>query len=768
MPDQLRDQLQRTLGSAFTLERELGGGGMSRVFVADETRLNRKVVVKVLSPELAAGVSAARFEQEIKLAASLQQANIVPLLNAGETDGLPFYMMPFVDGLTLRAGLEAGGAMPVAEVVSVLRDVARALAYAHERGVVHRDIKPENVLLSGDAAVVADFGIAKALSAARTHTPGETLTQAGTSLGTPKYMAPEQASGDPATDHRADLYALGCVAYEMLAGAPPFSGRSVHQLFAAHMSEAPMQIGAKRADTPPALAALVMRCLEKDPSRRPQSAREILQSLDTVTSGAHAPSAPTGTRVWIGSAVLLAVLVAVVVWMAQRKRSSENTATGTSTRFANGMSDEVAGVLSKLPGLRVASHRSVDVVRERHLSPQDIGKALNVDLLLDGTVRRVGERVRVTANLTNAADASIRWTKSYDRTTSDAFALQDDMAAAIAGELQLALGTNAVAAGRAGRTTNDQAYDLYLRGRHAEQTGTEAGFRQAIVYYERALVLDPKFARAQAAIGLVWTYVADAYVPAAEAYPHALVAARRALALDSLLAEAHAAYGYSTAVLTFDTSAVRYVRRAVELDPNSADIRALYGQLLCWFLVNRCTDAVAQVEKAVELDPLSPISRWSLVATLYFNRRYDDAIAAAHRLRDVDPHFALMDDGGAASRREKGDFAGAAKEYEAAQKYFPQPMFGRAITYARMGRPDDARRIARELEGLRAKGQQVIPDFIAMIYASLGDKDRAFQWLETARREHSAWLFFLGALPEYDPIRSDPRYAEFVRALGAR
>src|SRR5687768_4761483 len=221
----LRQRLQQTLGTTFTIDRELGGGGMSRVFVADERRLNRKVVIKVLTPELAAGVSGERFEREIQLAASLQQANIVPILAAGEMDGLPFYTMPFVDGESLRTRLQREHQLPVSVVIGVLRDVAKALAYAHDRSIVHRDIKPDNVLLSGGTAVVTDFGISKALVAARTRTEGPTLTQQGTSIGTPAYMAPEQAAGDPAVDHRADIYSLGCMAYELLTGQSPFHGQ---------------------------------------------------------------------------------------------------------------------------------------------------------------------------------------------------------------------------------------------------------------------------------------------------------------------------------------------------------------------------------------------------------------------------------------------------------------------------------------------------------------------------------------------------------------
>ena len=288
MSADLRQQLQSTLSSAYTIDRELGGGGMSRTFVAEETALGRKVVVKVLPPELAAGISVERFKREILVAAKLQQANIVPVLASGETAGLPYYTMPFVEGLSLRGRLAAAGALPIGETLKILGDVARALSFAHAHGVVHRDIKPDNVLLSGGTAVVTDFGIAKAIQASRTGAhaaPGETLTVAGTSIGTPAYMAPEQAAADPTADHRVDLYAFGIMAYEMLAGQPPFHGLSAHRLLAAQMAEAPRQIAERRRDCPDALAELVMRCLEKEPDRRPASADDVVRVLDAVTSG---------------------------------------------------------------------------------------------------------------------------------------------------------------------------------------------------------------------------------------------------------------------------------------------------------------------------------------------------------------------------------------------------------------------------------------------------------------------------------------------------
>ncbi|MEX2152530.1 MAG: protein kinase [Gemmatimonadaceae bacterium] len=289
----MRLKLQSSLGAAYTLERELGGGGMSRVFVAEEAALGRQVVVKVLPSDLSAGVNVERFKREIQVSAKLQHPHIVPVLSTGEMDGVPYYTMPFVEGESLRARLIRVGALSITEGIGILRDVAKALAYAHDHRVVHRDIKPDNILLSGGSATVADFGIAKAISVARDDAPGGTLTQVGTSLGTPAYMAPEQAAADPATNHRADIYAFGCVAYEVLTGRPPFVAKTPQRLLAAQMGEKPQAITELRPDLPTSLADLVMKCLEKDADARPQSAAELVRVLETVTSGGgHAALPP--------------------------------------------------------------------------------------------------------------------------------------------------------------------------------------------------------------------------------------------------------------------------------------------------------------------------------------------------------------------------------------------------------------------------------------------------------------------------------------------
>jgi serine/threonine protein kinase len=333
MPEGLRERLDRALGSAYVLERELGGGGMARVFVARERALGRTVVLKVLAPELAADVSAARFAREVRLAARLQHPHIVPLLSAGDADGLPYYTMPFVAELTLRGRLEQEGALPPPEAVGILRDVASALAHAHAHGVVHRDVKPDNVLLAGGEAIVTDFGIAKALNDSRTTSStgdwsGErdpsvpTFTRIGVALGTPAYMAPEQAAGDPSADHRADLYAWGVLAYELLAGAPPFTARAPWALVRAHLVQPPPPLDEARAGLPPSLVALVMQCLAKAPADRPADAAELLRRLGPADGAAPASAAARGwdaprRRVigWAAAALALAAALAGAAWV---------------------------------------------------------------------------------------------------------------------------------------------------------------------------------------------------------------------------------------------------------------------------------------------------------------------------------------------------------------------------------------------------------------------------------------------------------------------
>ena len=671
MPDSLRDQIQTSLGSAYTLERELGGGGMSRVFVVDEVRLRRKLVVKVLSPQLAAGVSAERFQREIELAASLQQANIVPLLAVGETDGLPYYTMPFVDGLSLRARLERNGALPSGEAISVLRDVARALAYAHDHGVVHRDIKPENILLSGDAAVVTDFGIAKALSAAKTKAPGGTLTQVGTSIGTPAYMAPEQAAGDPDTDHRADLYALGCVAYEMLTGAAPFAGRPAHQLFAAHLTEAPAPLEKARTDVPRALAALVMRCLEKDPARRPQSARAVLEALDGIGPGnttADGASVVAGGRrpLALRSTAALAVVAAVALgaWTVHVRGAAaavttaagpssiavlpfENQGDSADAYFADGITDAVRGKLTALSGagLAVTARASSVSYRGTAKPPAVIASELGVRYLLTGTVRFAGtgdaRRVQVSPELVEIAAGHApesRWAQPFDATVKDVFAVQADIAGRVATAMQVALGGAAHAQLAEAPTRNPAAYDAFLRGEAIRYTGpTDArALRRALAAYDEALLHDSSMAPAWAGRSTISSSLYFNSTPSPELARTARAAAERAIAIDSTGSEGYLALSAYHQMVDHDPAqALAAITRARALAPQDAGVRSRAAVVESD--LGQLETAARDLVEAARLDPRNT-RIWRAQSPLLLRRgQVAEARVAAERLLALTP-----------------------------------------------------------------------------------------------------------------------------------
>jgi serine/threonine-protein kinase len=472
----LRERLAHALGERVALGRELPGG-MSRVFVAHDRALDREVVVKVLPPELAATVSAERFRREILLVASLQHPNVVPVFSAGEVDGVPYFVMPFVQGESLRARLQRGP-LSVGETVRVLRDVARALAVAHGRGIVHRDIKPDNILLASNAAVVADFGVARAISAARTdgRTPaaaaaGGTVTGVGISLGTPQYMAPEQAVADPSTDHRADLYALGIVGYEMLVGTPPYYGRAPQAVLAAHLTEPPPPVRARRADVPPMLADALAACLEKAPERRPRSAAHLLQLLEDVATELNAPP-PRRTRpahrarlLWAAGAAVGVLAVGGAWWQGTRAATPDPpdgwaldtaaaraaaappparpllvrplSAVGGDPRaaaIAEGLTSDLTGTAGGLPGYRVAAAGIAAAGAAPSTPAADA-------LVLEGTVQRDGATVRVQVRLLDGAAGAVVWSGSRTGPADSALALQDGVARDVIVALETARAT---------------------------------------------------------------------------------------------------------------------------------------------------------------------------------------------------------------------------------------------------------------------------------------------------------------------------------------
>jgi serine/threonine protein kinase/tetratricopeptide (TPR) repeat protein len=790
----VRDQLQKTLGDAYTIERELGGGGMSRVFVATEASLGRRVVVKVVPGASGGSVSIDRFKREIQLAARLQHPHIVPLLTAGESDGLPYFTMPFVEGESLRVRLARGGELPVAEGMRILREVAAALANAHEKGIVHRDIKPDNVLLSGGAAMVTDFGVAKALSASADDAHGS-MTSLGVALGTPAYMAPEQAAASPNIDARADIYAWGIMAYEMFAGRAPFSGRSPQAILAAQVSEAPEHVLKLRPSLPPPLAALIMRCLEKHAADRPQSAGEVIHTLDAITtpSGGNEPTsavkfAPTVDRSTetmavqispIGIAVTVIALVAVGFWAFSRIRSDSAptdeprtlavlplTNTDTASEYLSlGVGDDIrAKLITGARNLRVTSASTSNTYRGRTVEPRTVGQALNVAYVVLGEMRRSRDRIRVTAELVNTADGSAVWSESFDVVEQQLSALPDSIAQAIGAVLSPVTAGGVKTPNAAAVDTRDQkAYDFFLRAKFLLDKRGEESMRRSITLFRESIALDSTFARAHAGLAVALMILPDYSDTAGDSvYALSQAAADRAIALDPALAEAYAARGFLGSYVGRWNEGRRDLERAVQINPQYGMAYKFLGQMLLYS--GDLARAEAPLRRATELDPLLPIT-WHNLGEYYWSVRNDSAALAAYgRALELDPSFRLS----AFDVTRVLATAGRAREGLNATSKFPESSLNswdlgiRAYALAKAGQTEEAMRIGTQLTA-RARASPTAAIGATFFQIGLGDGDAAIDFaISAARRGTISYL----PTPDFDALRTHRRYPELLRALG--
>ena len=789
MSDDLRSHLQATLGDGYTLERELGGGGMSRVFVARDEALGRDVVIKVIKADLAEGVSAERFTREVKLAARLQQANIVPVLTAGTAKGIPYYTMPFVKGESLRARVANGKPLTLAESTGILREVARALAYAHAEGVVHRDIKPENILLSGGAAVVTDFGIAKAMSASRTHdgsASGE-LTQVGVSLGTPAYMAPEQALGDPNTDHRADLYAWGVIAYEVLSGSHMFAGHTTtHALIAAHVSEVPKTLHDVNAQVPAALSALVMRTLEKDAARRPQSAGELLTTLESLNAqpaaahSSHSVITAIGhTKIAVRTSVAAIAVLAVValVWFTRRDASSaatldrsvivlpfENTSRDTTQEyFADGLTDELIGRLAAA-GLRVTGRNTAFAYKGKHPTPREVGKVADVATVLSGQVRRLGDQFRVTAELASAANDSVMWSYTKDSRTADAFALQRALVDSIIARFQLA--PRAIAAGEAtDATVSAAAHDYVLRGRFFANQFTQAGSTAAVALYDSALALAPRYVDAHLGKAFVLMAFGDGYESPRTVVPRVQAILAVVAGIDSSRADYWGTRALLGANWIWDWPTVRRdAARARAIEP--LNFNALYAEVFARLAAGNFWGGIATLDTMQRSDPLSPFPQFVRLVSYSFAGMRDSTQAVWQRLPDYirKGSYGDVTEGIAMLALDRNaDAERAFREGEAALGH-PSPL--RVVALARLGRTAEARAQLQIVE--QAFGKRYSPpELIAAAAAELGDTTTMYRWLDTGQRERSSAAVNLGYWDRpFVAHRQEPHFQRILKQMG--
>ena len=740
----LHSHLESALADTYAIGRELGQGGMATVYLARDLKHHREVAIKVLRNEVTSSLGAERFLREIQLAAKLSHPHILPLYDSGNAGGALYFVMPNVEGASLRDRLNQTRQLPVSEAVRIASEVAGALDYAHRHGVVHRDIKPENIMLHEGHAMVADFGIGKALSSDE----GQSLTQTGMSVGTPAYMSPEQAVGE-AVDGRSDLYSLGCVLYEMLVGEPPFTGPTVQAVIAKRFVQTPADVTALRENIPRSVARAVHKVLARTPIDRYESGAQLVVALGEVDAAAHPAAAPDKS-------------IAVLPFTSL----SQDTEDGF---FADGITEEILNALAAIPDLRVAGRSSVFSFKGKNEDPRSVGAKLNVANILEGTMRRSGNRLRITVQLISAADGYQLWSERYDRVLEDVFAVQDEIAGAIAGRLRVALTAEPDGGVTKPPTRQLAAYQLYLKGRALlYQRGRSIPL--GIECFKEAVGLDPDYAQAWAGLADGYTtFGYSGFAPAASVMPQALEAARRALALGPDLAESHNALACATLLYERDYQlAGREFRRAIELNPNYIQARAWYGLFYLHWVAGRTEEGRRELESALTFDPLSGYTHFILSYHAFTSGRPAEGVTHARRGLELDPqsylgHWALL-----TALTCTGEYAEAAAVIDRALAMSGRHIWALAnavVTYARWGKASDAGALFREAEA-RADREYLQPSMLTSAAAAVGAIDRAIDYARRAVEERDPLFVMLArTYPFYDVLRDDPRFGEVIAAL---
>jgi serine/threonine protein kinase len=776
----------QTIGH-YKISDPIGTGGMGEVYLATDIVAGRKAALKLLPLRFTGDAERLkRFQQEAHTVAGLNHPNILTVYEIGEDHSIHYIASELIEGETLRDRVERGP-MQLSEAVDIAIQVASALAAAHQVGIVHRDIKPENIMLRPDGYVkVLDFGIAKLAESAFAEATADGAgsmalaeTNLGAVLGTVRYMSPEQACGEH-VDQTTDIWSLGVVLYEMVTGHVPFTGETPQDVMFSILEKEPPPLTRYIRQAPAELQQIIGKALRKDRTERYRSVSEMLQALKNLRHKLELKAAPLWFR-WIRSPIALvfillvsALALALPFYWHRNPTTTlppeksiavlpflDLSETKDQEYFCDGMSEEILDALAKVEGLRVVARTSSFAFKGKNVNASAVGKKLNVANVLEGSLRREGNRVRITAELINTRNGFHLWTETYDRELQGVFALQDEITRSIVDALKIKLAVSLPAR----EQRNTEVYDLYLQGLYFSNKSSEEDLQRALSFFQRAVEKDPTFSRAWTGIAKVWYFLADVYVKPLEAYPLSREAAIKAIALDEKDAEAHCYLSEAKRVLDWDLAgADAELKRARELDPNSAPAHLFSG--LHPLFRGELKDGLQLILEAEKLDPVSPITSYVATAAYLANDRIDDAVIEGQRTLQLDPNYFYLDSTLAAAYREKGNFDDAIALYTRAQDTTNLPSSGLAITYARMGRATDARNILARLVQAREK-RYVSAPLIAAVSTALGDKEEAFRWLKRAYEEHSGVLQWIAFLPEFRALHSDARFPYLLQRINA-
>ncbi len=733
--------------SHYKILEQLGQGGMGIVYKAQDTRLKRSVAIKFLSPDIALQEpERERFLTEARATAALNHPNLATIHTIDEVDDELFIVMEFIDGPSLKKLIEEGP-LALDTAIAIAAQVAAGMQAAHERGIIHRDLKPANIMLTAKGqAKIMDFGLAKMSETS-------SLTKAGTTLGTATYMSPEQAQGLE-TDQRTDVWALGVVLYEMITGRLPFQGEYEQALYYAIVNLDPKSVTALRPDVPVDFERIVNRALVKNREERYQKMEEMLAALQSLQKNLASTPAPTA------KATAASIVVLPFADLSPQKDQEY---------FCDGMAEELINVFAKIENLHVVSRTSAFAFKGKDLDIRNIGERLKVSHALEGSVRKAGNRLRITAKLINVANGFQLWSEKYERELDDVFAIQDDIAAAIVKKLKMKLTGEQESRLVKRYTENPDAYNLYLQARFHLNRRTEEGLRKGVAYCEQAIALDPAYALAYAGLADGFALLGfQGFLPPKEAMPQSKAAAEKALTIDDTLAEAHTSLGCVRAIHDWHwRDSEQEFLRALELNPNGGAAHYWYAlwNLLPTGQFQKCQ---AEIKKAMELDPLSLVLKAGIGWQYYFARQFDLAVAALEKTLEMDEYFLFAHDLLGQAYLQKGMHEQAIAEMEKAvalshRRTLSLGTLGHA--YATAARNKDAQSILDELLE-RAQQKYVSAYDVALIYAGMGENEQALAWLEKAYEEHNGWLVFLKVEPRLDALHAEARFNELLNSVG--